>query len=38
MPKFFASDAGLVANCLDWNEEETFVAKGTSRSSAFGLC
>ena len=25
MSKFFASDAGLVANCLDWNEEETFV-------------
>ena len=25
MPKFFASDAGLVANCLDWNEDETFV-------------
>ena len=25
MPKFFASDAGLVANCLDWNEEETFL-------------
>ena len=25
MPKFFASDAGLIANCLDWNEDETFV-------------
>ena len=25
MPKFFASDAGLIANCLDWNEEEAFV-------------
>ena len=25
MPKFFAADAGLVANCLGWNEEETFL-------------
>lgn len=25
MPKFFASDTGLIANCLDWNEEEVFL-------------
>lgn len=24
-PKFFAADTGLIANYLDWNEEETFL-------------
>ena len=31
MTKFFASDAGLVANCLDCNEEEAFVNSDLSR-------
>ena len=25
MPKYFATDTGLIASCLGWNEEETFL-------------
>lgn len=24
-PKYFAADTGLIANCLEWDEEETFL-------------